>query len=118
MNCVFCKIAAGEIPSDTVAEGEDFLAFRDLQPQAATHVLVIPRRHIGGIADIAPEDGDLVGRLMVAATDLARGEGLANGRAFAYPRTRRPADAVAAGVAGAPLPGLSTQVVDVWYDLH
>ncbi|MDP6349063.1 MAG: histidine triad nucleotide-binding protein [Chloroflexota bacterium] len=79
MSCIFCGIAAGEVPSDTVAEGEDFVAFRDLQPQAATHVLVIPRRHISGIADIIPKDGDLIGRLMVAAADVARGEGLAEG---------------------------------------
>ena len=76
MSCVFCGIGSGEIPSDKVAEGEDYVAFRDLAPQAPTHVLVIPKRHIEGIAVTDPEDANLLGRLLLVATDIARREGI------------------------------------------
>lgn len=77
MSCVFCGIATGEVPSEIVAEGDDFVAFRDLRPEASTHVLVIPRQHLDGIAGVGPEDGGLVGRLMLAAVEVARSEGVA-----------------------------------------
>ncbi len=76
MSCVFCGIASGEIPSDRVAEGDDYLAFRDLAPQAPTHVLVIPKRHIDGIATTELADADLLGRLMLVAAEIARREGI------------------------------------------
>ena len=76
MSCVFCGIVAGEIPSDRVAEGDDYVAFRDLAPAAPTHVLIIPKRHIAGIAATEPEDTDLLGRMLLAATEIARQEGI------------------------------------------
>ncbi len=74
MSCIFCGIVSGQIPSDRVAEGDDYLAFRDVAPAAPTHVLIIPRRHITGIAATEPEDADLLGRMLLAATEIARQE--------------------------------------------
>lgn len=76
-DCLFCKIANGEIPADIVYEDEHSLAFRDLNPQAPTHVLVIPRRHIATINDLADDDALAIGRLFVAARDVAAKEGFA-----------------------------------------
>jgi histidine triad (HIT) family protein len=76
-NCIFCKIARGEIPSTTVHEDEDLLAFRDTNPQAPTHVLVIPRRHVVSMTELGEGDGGLAGRLLLAARRVAAGEGLA-----------------------------------------
>ncbi len=76
-DCLFCKIVDGDIPADIVFESDDVIAFRDINPQAPTHVLVIPRKHIETINDIAPEDEALVGRLFSAAKAIAANEGLA-----------------------------------------
>jgi histidine triad (HIT) family protein len=77
-DCIFCKIAAGEIPAEIVYEDDAVVAFRDLNPQAPTHVLVIPRRHIATINDIEnPEDEGVVGRMYRAARAIAVAEGLA-----------------------------------------
>jgi histidine triad (HIT) family protein len=76
-NCIFCKIGRGEVPSTVVHEEEDLLAFRDLNPQAPTHVLVIPRRHVASINDLDDEDEGLAGRLLLAARRVAAAEGLA-----------------------------------------
>jgi histidine triad (HIT) family protein len=78
-DCVFCRIAAGEIPARVVLEDEEILAFRDQNPQAPVHVLVIPRRHVPSLEGLADEDRDLGGRLVLAARDVAREEGLADG---------------------------------------
>ena len=75
--CLFCRIVAGEIPADIVAEGENWLAFRDIEPQAPTHVLVIPRRHIATLNDLDESDHDLIGELVGAAREIAREEGVA-----------------------------------------
>jgi histidine triad (HIT) family protein len=77
MDCLFCRIAAGEIPCDRVYEDEEILAFRDINPQAPTHILVIPRRHVSSLDELRDGDAALAGRLVVAATRLAREEGLA-----------------------------------------
>lgn len=74
-NCLFCKIASGRIPANIVHETEHVLAFRDINPQAPTHVLIIPRRHIATINDLDDGDAELVGRLLTAARDIARQEG-------------------------------------------
>lgn len=74
-DCLFCKIVAGDVPADKVKETERFLAFRDSNPQAPTHVLVIPKEHVASL-DMA-QDGDLLGGLLLFARDVARGEGLA-----------------------------------------
>ena len=77
MDCLFCKIVAGDIPADIVYESDTALAFRDINPQAPTHVLVIPRKHISTINDIGVDDETLVGSLYTAAREIAAAEGLA-----------------------------------------
>ena len=77
MDCIFCKILAGDIPSDRVFEDETCIAFRDIQPQAPVHVLVIPREHVARVSDLTPEHEALVGHLMVVAGEIARAEGVA-----------------------------------------
>ncbi|MFW5452927.1 histidine triad nucleotide-binding protein [Thioalkalivibrio sulfidiphilus] len=75
--CIFCKIANGDIPAEIVYEDDQVLAFRDLNPQAPLHVLVIPRKHIATINDLTPEDEALVGRMYLAARQVAGEAGLA-----------------------------------------
>ena len=77
MDCLFCKIAAGEIPAELVYESDDVVAFRDINPQAPTHVLVIPRTHIATINDIEEGHQALVGSLYSAARQIAADEGIA-----------------------------------------
>lgn len=76
-SCLFCKMASGEIRPDVVYETDDVLAFRDLNPQAPTHVLIIPKKHIATTNDLSLDDAELVGRLMVAAKEVAAREGIA-----------------------------------------
>ncbi|WP_018231183.1 histidine triad nucleotide-binding protein [Thioalkalivibrio thiocyanodenitrificans] len=76
-DCIFCRIARGEIPAEVVYEDDELIAFRDLNPQAPVHVLVIPRRHIATINDIEPGDAELAGRLYLAARKVAEAEGVA-----------------------------------------
>jgi len=76
-DCLFCKILAGEIPADTVYESDTAVAFRDIDPKAPTHVLIIPRQHVATINDIEPQHEALVGSLFSAAKDIAKQEGLA-----------------------------------------
>lgn len=75
-DCIFCKIASGEIPATIVHQGDEFVAFRDLDPKAPTHVLVIPRRHVVSLSEMT--DAALMGQLMLAARDVARMEGIAD----------------------------------------
>ena len=75
-DCLFCKIVAGEIPADVIHESETVVAFRDISPQAPTHVLIIPRRHIATINDLEPGDREVLGDLYLAAKDIAAAEGL------------------------------------------
>lgn len=77
MDCLFCKIVAGDIPADIVYESDTALAFRDINPQAPTHVLVIPRKHISTINDIGVDDETLIGSLYTAAREIASAEGIA-----------------------------------------
>lgn len=76
-DCLFCKIVAGDIPADIIFESESALAFRDINPQAPTHVLVIPRKHIATINDLGEADRETIGDLYLAARDIARQEGMA-----------------------------------------
>lgn len=76
-SCIFCRIAAGEIPSTLVAQGEDWIAIRDLHPAAPTHVLVIPRRHVTSLAELSDADRNLAGTLLLAVAEVARREGIA-----------------------------------------
>jgi histidine triad (HIT) family protein len=74
---LFCRIAAGTIPADLVHEGERLLAFRDINPQAPVHVLVIPREHVASLADATAAYQDLLGEALLLAADIARREGVA-----------------------------------------
>jgi histidine triad (HIT) family protein len=76
-DCLFCRIAAGEIPADLVYEDEEVVAFRDIAPQAPCHVLVIPRRHVPSLWELT--DPALAGVLLTAAAEIARREGLEEG---------------------------------------
>ena len=76
-NCIFCKIAAGEIPAAKIFEDDRALAFRDINPQAPTHALVIPRAHVASLSEAGESDGALLGHLLLVAARVAREEGLA-----------------------------------------
>ena len=78
-NCLFCKIIAGDIPSTTVYEDETVLAFRDIAPQAPTHILVIPKTHIGSVAEITGENSSVVAHIFEVIPAIARAEGLESG---------------------------------------
>ena len=75
-DCLFCRIVAGEIPSDRVHEDDEVIAFRDIAPRAPMHILVIPRRHIASAADLTEADGPLLGRLFAVTAEVARGQGI------------------------------------------
>ena len=77
-DCLFCKIAGGEIPSEFVYEDDDCVAFNDISPQAPTHVLIIPKKHIASLDKTASDDKELLGHLMLAAASIARDKGFAN----------------------------------------
>ena len=77
--CLFCKIIAGEIPSNKVYEDETVLAFRDLAPQAPTHILVIPKAHIPSVAAVTAENSALVAHIFEVIPQIAEKEGLTNG---------------------------------------
>ena len=79
MDCLFCKIAAGQIPSTKVYEDESILAFRDIAPMAPTHILVIPKTHIGSVAEITPENSAVVVHIFATIPSIAAAEGLTNG---------------------------------------
>ncbi|MBR7059458.1 MAG: histidine triad nucleotide-binding protein [Neisseriaceae bacterium] len=78
-DCLFCKIIAGEIPSQKVYEDENMLAFKDIRPSAPVHILLIPKKHISSLQDLSNEDADLMGKLMLAVPKIATENGLANG---------------------------------------
>lgn len=74
-DCLFCRILNGDIPADIVFESDTAVAFRDINPQAPTHVVIIPRKHIATINDIHADDHEIVGSLYTAAREIARQEG-------------------------------------------
>ena len=76
-DCIFCAIASGEQSADVIHEGDDVVAFRDINPQAPTHVLIIPREHVASVDEMEEEHAELVGRLFLAARRIAREEGVA-----------------------------------------
>ncbi|MBU0554200.1 histidine triad nucleotide-binding protein [Myxococcota bacterium] len=80
MSTIFGRILNGEIPATRVWEDEDGVAFRDVNPQAPTHILLIPRKPIARLSEMAAEDAPLIGRLMHAATQIAAQEGLTDAR--------------------------------------
>ena len=79
MNCLFCKIIAGEIPSQKVYENEYVYAFRDIAPQAPVHVLIIPRLHVASSDGITAENSLYVAKIFEAIPEIAKAEGLSNG---------------------------------------
>ena len=76
-DCLFCRIAAGTVPSTQLHADDRVLAFRDIAPKAPVHVLLIPRRHIGSAADLGEDDGNLLGHLFTVANEVAEREGVA-----------------------------------------
>ena len=79
MDCLFCKIVAGEIPSTKVYEDEKILAFRDIAPMAPTHILVIPKAHIPSVDGITEENAAVVAHIFTVIPGIAEAEGLVNG---------------------------------------
>lgn len=75
-DCLFCRIAAGEISADEVYEDDQVVAFRDINPQAPVHLLVIPRRHIASLSEAEEREQDLLGHLCSVAAQIAKQEGL------------------------------------------
>lgn len=79
MDCLFCKIIAGEIPSTKVYEDDKVLAFRDIAPKAPTHILVIPKTHIAGVDEITPENSAIISHIFEVIAKIAKDEGLDGG---------------------------------------
>lgn len=77
MQCIFCKIASGEIPSDIVYQDDEFIAFRDIQPQAPVHILIVPREHISSVSELTDKHVAFSGRLILLAKHIAEKEGIA-----------------------------------------
>lgn len=77
--CLFCRIAAGEIPAELIYDTPDVVAFRDISPQAPTHILIIPRRHVASVSELQDGDAEIMGKLYFAAQALAREEGIEEG---------------------------------------
>ena len=77
--CIFCRIIAREAPGDIVHEDEHAVAFRDINPHAPVHILIVPRKHIASLAHAAPEDEALLGHLLLLGAEVARKEGLERG---------------------------------------
>ncbi len=78
-SCLFCRIVGGEIPADVVRQDERLVAFRDIAPQAPVHVLVIPRQHVSSLDAADGDHAELLGELLLAAREIARDEGIAEG---------------------------------------
>jgi histidine triad (HIT) family protein len=76
MECVFCRIVAGEIPADIAYQDKELIAFRDIHPQAPTHLLIIPKVHIASLTQLSDKQQRLIGRLVLLAKDLAEKEGI------------------------------------------
>ena len=78
-DCLFCRILRNEIPAKKIYEDEHTFAFEDINPQAPTHVLIIPKRHVRGLKEATPEDAELIGRCHLAAAEIARQRGIEDG---------------------------------------
>jgi histidine triad (HIT) family protein len=78
-DCIFCRIARGDAPARIVYQDEDVTAFQDLNPCAPVHILIVPNRHIAGVAHVEPEDTTALGKLFAVARQLAEQEGIVNG---------------------------------------
>lgn len=78
-DCLFCKIAEGEIPSNKVYEDEQIVCFHDIEPQAPVHVLIVPKKHIKSLDELTSEDADLISHIMLKIKDIAAELGLEGG---------------------------------------
>ena len=78
-HCLFCKIAAGQIPAKKVHEDDELLAFHDINPWAPVHILIIPKQHIGSMVDVTETEAGLLGRMMALSSRLMRELGVRNG---------------------------------------
>lgn len=78
-DCIFCKIAAGEMGDPPLYQDDQVTAFRDVNPQAPTHILIIPNKHIASMDQAGPEDQALLGKLLLSAAEIARQEGVSDG---------------------------------------
>ena len=78
-DCLFCRVLRNEIPARKIYEDEHTFAFEDINPQAPTHVLIIPKRHVRGLKEATPEDAELIGRCHLAAAQIARQRGIEDG---------------------------------------
>ena len=78
-DCLFCRVIRGEVPSRKVYEDEHTYAFEDINPQAPTHVLVVPKKHIRGLKEATTEDAELIGRCHLVAAEIARQRGIEDG---------------------------------------
>ena len=79
MDCLFCRIVRGEIPSKKVFEDNETFVFEDLKPQAPTHVLIIPKKHIVDVREAKPQDAEIIGKLHLVAAQIARDRKIENG---------------------------------------
>ena len=79
MDCLFCKIVSGQIPAKKVYEDSAVFAFHDVDPQAPTHVLIVPKQHLAGLKEAQPQDAEIIGRLNLAAAEVARQLNLTGG---------------------------------------
>ena len=77
MDCIFCQIVAGKIPTDILYQDEEVIAFHDIHPIASTHLLIIPKRHIPSLTHLSAEDLPLIGHMVNIANQLAKKEGIA-----------------------------------------
>lgn len=78
-DCLFCKIVAGDIPSDTIYEDEQIMVFKDINPRAAVHLLAVPKIHLDSLDEVTNEHQTLIGHIMLKLPQLARSQGLNNG---------------------------------------
>ena len=79
MDCIFCKIAAGEIPATVAYQDDEMMVFEDIDPKAPAHLLLIPKQHLATLNDPGPEHEGLLGRMMLKAAEMAREKGVAEG---------------------------------------
>lgn len=78
-DCLFCKIIAGDIPAEKIYDDDDLIAFRDIAPQAPQHILIVPRKHLINLSDMAEADDALVGKMMRVAAKIAADNGIGDG---------------------------------------
>jgi len=76
MDCIFCQIVAGKIPSEILYQDEEVIAFRDINPQAPTHLIIIPKRHIPSLTHLSEAESPLIGHMVDTANRLAKGDGI------------------------------------------